>query len=376
MGKIRVSCPFCDGLFEVDEEFRNEEVDCPKCAKPFEIPATGGRGIPVSEEEEYDEDGMEMACPHCDTAFVLPEEYRGELAECVECKELFYIPREGNVGEPIGDEEEEEPAPAQRGRRTAAGIKVEAPQSPLKKTATVVLSRDEVLADGPDAEKGKDGGSKKPARQVSRPKRLKPSIPIKRVTDDGEEEEDEEEGEEEDGPATVVSTPESGLGQLSELERLDAHAKAIAALAEPPDEAAEQVPVVDINQAGKRSADLSGTVGEEEWVGTLPAWVPPLDLARQEKIVYVEEGADPPVFWHYVFTGVPVFAAPAAAVLAARFTDVHPAIWASVSFLLSMICWGIYLARLMPRLSRRVLILTNQRAIMADPSEVVEIDLQ
>lgn len=413
MSKIRVSCPACQGLFELDAEFRGEEVDCPRCQVPFQIPMSGERGIPVPEQDEVREETViDMSCPYCRTSFALPREYRGELAECVECRKLFLIPMTGNVGEPADDEDlppSEVPGPGTKIQHDGASSRTSGIRSgtgggsPGKKTATVVLSRDEIVGDlndlgkraprpAPAASGGKSpasssvtsGGTSStpspapvaspaasgekspvPSSPSSAPRRLKPSIPIRRVSGVAGSDAEMEEADENSDSAAESADP-------------DAHAKALAALYEPPDPGIASAPVVDISQAGRKQdtlhdippMDLHG----HELAGRLPFWVPSLDLAKKEHLIYVEEGAEPACGKHYVLTGIPVLLTPLA-VIAAAVSDVHPAIWASIGFLISLICWGTYISRFIPRLYRRVLILTNERAIMADSSEVVEVDL-
>ena len=57
------------------------------------------------------------------------------------------------------------------------------------------------------------------------------------------------------------------------------------------------------------------------------------------------------------------------------YLHLHPAAAAAICFVPGLICCGIAIARMVPVLSRKVLILTNFRVIMADPFEVVDIDL-
>lgn len=104
----------------------------------------------------------------------------------------------------------------------------------------------------------------------------------------------------------------------------------------------------------------------------LPPWMPPLDFEKREKIVEFEEGAEPALLRIKIITLVPVLLIPTAAVLS---WFMHPAAAAAIGFVPGLICWGLSTTKLIPVLGRKVIVLTNFRVIMADPNEVVDIDL-
>jgi hypothetical protein len=104
----------------------------------------------------------------------------------------------------------------------------------------------------------------------------------------------------------------------------------------------------------------------------MPPWVPRIDLEREESIVEFEPGAETSLVPYYILTGVPVFLIPIAVILG---HFIHPAAATSICFLLALGCWGVFAAVKLPTLRRKILILTTERAIMADPHEVVDIDI-
>ncbi len=105
----------------------------------------------------------------------------------------------------------------------------------------------------------------------------------------------------------------------------------------------------------------------------LPEWMPPLDFEKREKIVEFEAGAEPTFLKIKVITLVPVLLIPVAVGLSQDL--LHPAVAAAGAFVLALVCWGLSAVKLLPVFGRKVIILTNFRVIMADPSEVVDIDL-
>jgi hypothetical protein len=226
---------------------------------------------------------------------------------------VFLIPGEGERGQAVVPAPAAAAAPAEVERPAVAPVSVEPPTA--RRSATVFLSRKEVLD---QAEKA----------QRERMERLAQPSGIRR------------QGAEAAEPSAAVTEVETPGHR----------------------------PVIDLHTA----AVLEPVAGRGIRRSELPEWMPPLDFEKREKIVEFEAGAEPPLLSLKVATLVPVLLLPVAAVLGRL---LHPAAAAAICFVPGLVCWGLSTTRLIPVLGRKVIILTNFRVIMADPSEVVDIDL-
>ncbi|MBN2450875.1 MAG: hypothetical protein JXR77_10830 [Lentisphaeria bacterium] len=321
--KARVRCPGCERVFEFDPENRGYATTCPKCETEFIIPEEGIEGIP----REDIEGTLDVTCPHCRTMFLLPEEHVGEMAECAECHGVFLIPEHGGLGQVVRDDQGEEPEPVvpEKAPPRPSSQPVTEPflgrpstleeTAQLRRTATVFLSRKEVL----------DKATKAQRESVTRLARP------------------------EESPAAAAGGGDDGYGEV-----MSPFARGVIELKTDP-----VFEPTDIRMV--RRSDL-------------PDWMPPLDFGRREKIVEYEEGAERSLSMHRLLTAVPVLLIPVAALLS-LVEGVHPAMAGAFCFVAGLACWGVHAVKLLPRLCRRVLILTNFRVIMADTHEVVDIDL-
>ena len=309
-GKSRVRCPGCGRVFEFDEDNRGFATRCPKCEAEFMIPDEGMDGIPL--KERPDDGTFDINCPKCNTLFVLAQEYRGEIADCAECHSIFQIPQTGSVGVLVEDDGAAAEARFDEPEMQAAETSLD-DMGALRRTATVFLSRKEVLDSAAQHERGAAGTP--PGTSG--------------IRGGGDSTDDEQYG--------LVDGPE--LRGAFELNT------------DPVFEPAHAL--------GVRRSDL-------------PEWLPPIGFEKREKIVEFEEGAVPPQVLHRLVTFLPLLLIPLAGWLG---SVVHPAMAGASCFLAGLACWGLYVAKLLPPLSRKVIVLTNYRAIMADPHEVVDIDL-
>lgn len=311
INKARVKCPGCARLFEFDDENRGCVTKCPKCECDFLIPEEGTDGVLLGTSD----DSFDIVCPHCHTEFVLPDEYRGEAADCAECHRVFLIPIEGKQGLLM---DEDSAAPASSAKAPAAATR-EPPVQELpvqRRPATVFLSRKEVLD---QAEKA----------QRERMARLAQPRGIRRAGS-------------EPNAAFPDSADEAAVGGRG---------------------------VIDLKTTPTLDPASSRSVRRSE----LPDWMPPLDFEKRERIVEFEAGAEPALLRVKVITLIPVLLIPVAALLVHY--GVHPAAAAAAAFVPGLACWGLSVVKLLPALGRKVIILTNFRVIMADPNEVVDIDL-
>lgn len=298
-------------------------VKCPGCARLFEF--------------DDENRGCVTKCPKCECDFLIPEEgtdgvLLGTGDECFDivcphCHTEFVLPNEyrGEAADcaqchgvfvipPEGKDGipvAEEPLLPTPAARMSPAQEL----AQQRRTATVFLSRKEVLD---QAEK----------EQRARMERLAQPRGIRRGGDE---------------PATPAPTFEAE--------------PAIGARG-----------VIDLKTAAAFEPATARGVRRSE----LPEWMPPLDFEKREKIVEFEAGAEPSLLKINATTLVPVLLVPLAAVLSGY---MHPAAAAAVTFVPALICWGLSAVRLLPVLGRKVIILTNFRVIMADPHEVVDIDL-
>jgi hypothetical protein len=310
ISKARVKCPGCRRLFEFDDENRGCATKCPKCQCDFLIPEEGTDGALLGVGSEC----FDIVCPHCETEFVLPNEYRGEIADCAECHGVFFIPEEGSQGVPADEE-------MGAGQGAAAGVPdadrartpVAVDTSAQRRSATVFLSRKEVLDQAEKAQRERMG-------------RLAQPSGIQRA-----------------GEAPAEGEPESSPGPSGQA-------------------------VIEL----KTTPVLEPVMGRAIRRSELPDWLPPLDFEKREKIVEFEPGAEPPMGVLKLVALVPVLLIPVAAILA---LFMHPAAAAAICFVPGLVCWGVMAARLLPVFGRKAIILSNFRVIMADPFEVVDIDL-
>lgn len=305
-------------------------VRCPGCRRIFECD-TDSRGcatkcpkcacdflVPESGDEGVllttGDDSFDIVCPHCRTEFVLPSEYRGEIADCAECHGIFIIPPEGSIGQPVAAA----PAAPAAAAPAPAAEPEPAPTAALpeasvpRRSATVFLSRKEVLDQAERA-------------QRERMERLAQPQGIQRQA----------------APSPQAAAPEPAPAGRGVID-------------------IRTSPVLEpLPARGLRRSEL-------------PDWLPALDFEKREKIIEFEEGAAPSMRWIKACTLVPVVLVPLAAVLGAA---IHPAAAAAVCFVPALVFWGLAVCRMLPVIGHKVIILTNFRVIMADSTEVVDIDL-
>ena len=49
MADLNFDCPHCGQNLTTDESISGEQIDCPNCSKPFEIPKPGEQNVTVIE---------------------------------------------------------------------------------------------------------------------------------------------------------------------------------------------------------------------------------------------------------------------------------------------------------------------------------------
>lgn len=296
-------------------------VKCPGCARLFEF--------------DDENRGCATKCPKCECDFLIPEEGTdGVLLStgddcfdivCPHCHTEFVLPNEYR-GETADCAECHRvfaiPVEGKQGlpvdEKAVAAVPAAAPQvqePQQRRTATVFLSRKEVLD---QAEKA----------QRERMQRLVQPRGIQRA---GSE------------PAATVSGFDGGA-------------------------AASGRGVIDLKTVPASDPASARGVRRSE----LPDWMPPLDFEKRERIVEFEAGAEPALLKIKAVTLLPVLLIPVGVVLGLY---MHPAAAAAIAFVPALVCWGLSAVKLLPVLGRKVIILTNFRVIMADPGEVVDIDL-
>jgi len=305
--KARVTCPGCQRLFEFEGDSRGCATTCPKCQCDFLIPEEGSEGLLLSIGGEC----FDIVCPHCQTEFVLPNEYRGEVADCAECHGVFSIPEEGSQGVPVDEAATVAAGGAATPAPSGTATLLPTDAGPHRRSATVFLSRKEVLDQAEKAQRERMG-------------RLAQPTGIQRGA------------------------------QAGQAEAMDPTGR----------------PSTDL----KTSPVLEPVMGRAIRRSELPDWLPPLDFEKREKIIEYEPAAEPPTTALKITILAPVLLSPVAAVLVG-YLHVHPAAAAALCFVPGLVCWGIAALRLLPVLARKAIILTNFRVIMADPFEVVDIDL-
>jgi hypothetical protein len=297
-------------------------VKCPGCARLFEL--------------DDENRGCVTKCPKCECDFLIPEEgtdgvLLGTGDDCFDiicphCHTEFVLPNEyrGEAADCaechrvfVIPAEGKHGLPAEEEAPPAPAVKAPPVQDPQqqRRSATVFLSRKEVLD---QAEKA----------QRERMERLVQPRGIHRAGSD---------------PAVAASGFEGGA---------DASGRG----------------VIDL----KTSAAFEPAAARGVRRSELPDWMPPLDFEKREKIVEFEAGTEPSLAKIKAATLIPVLLIPAGTVLGHY---IHPAAAAAIAFVPGLICWGLAAVKLLPVLGRKVLILTNFRVIMADPNEVVDIDL-
>jgi hypothetical protein len=298
-------------------------VKCPGCARLFEF--------------DDENRGCVTKCPKCECDFLIPEEGADGVLlgtgddcfdlVCPHCHTEFVLPNEyrGETADcaechrvfAIPPEGKFGLAVDEVAAAPVPAVKAPQAQEPLqpRRTATVFLSRKEVLD---QAEKA----------QRERMERLAQPRGIQRA-----------------GSAPLAADPVAD--DLSEAGGRG---------------------VIDLKTAPAFDAASTRGVRRSE----LPDWMPPLDFEKREKIVEFEAGAEPALLQIKVVTLVPILLIPVAAVLSQY---IHVAAAVAIAFVPALACWGLTTVKFLPALGRKVIILTNFRVIMADPSEVVDIDL-
>ena len=67
MADLNFDCPHCGQNLTTDESISGEQIDCPKCSKPFEIPKPGEQNVTVIEypppKEEPKSDAKKYSVP-------------------------------------------------------------------------------------------------------------------------------------------------------------------------------------------------------------------------------------------------------------------------------------------------------------------------
>ncbi len=102
---INLACPKCQSAFQLGDEFLGMTVQCGSCNSEFII-STDGAAIPVESPN------VEIVCPGCRTTHLIPGDARGAEAECMVCKVSFIVPETGNQGVAVGPAPAAAPSPA------------------------------------------------------------------------------------------------------------------------------------------------------------------------------------------------------------------------------------------------------------------------
>lgn len=364
MDKPRVSCPECGAVFEIQEEYRGEQVDCPKCSVAFLIPLTGSVGVritneqPVPPEAEADS-AFEVSCPHCQTVFEVPGEYRNELAECSECTGVFRIPPTGSQGEIVPEdqlpplEEEPEPppptppptAPSPQAGEFASPPQLQPPteitgtgiqQGPVergtKRTGTVRLSRNAVVGNTMTPQRK----SEEQIRQ-ERQRRKTTGVLYDPVT----------------GEATHQPTADS-------LEADDAEPLLDDAL------------IADASSSRSRSGKRKRK-RKRVRVVTLPTWVQGMELEEDEEIRGCALARRTVGLGQLLVTLLPVLVIPIACFAS---TKMGPPTSAVVFTIVGAAFWGIHALTAFAVQSKKALVVTTDRAILITADEILKVDIE
>ena len=382
MDKPRVSCPECGAVFEIQEEYRGEQVDCPRCAVPFQIPLTGAVGVRISAAPApapaqaqsqppaqaqpqapapADDSTFEVSCPHCQVVFEVPAEYRNELAECSECTGVFRIPPSGSQGEivpddelpPLEEEPEPEPAPPQPAPApspldpfagppqlqppaeiTGTGIQQGTTDRSTKRTGTVRLSRNAVV-----------GNTMTPKRKTEeqmrqeRHRRKQSGVLYDPVT----------------GEAThqPISDPlaDDDVDSLSE------------------DDFIADDSTSDGRAAGKRRKKRKR---KRVRVVTLPTWVQGMELDEDEEIRGCELARKTVSLGQLFVTFLPVLVIPVACFAS---TKMGVSTSAVVFAVVGSAFWGIHALTVFAVQSKKALVVTTDRAILITADEILKVDI-
>lgn len=415
-----VSCPHCDGLFEIEEEYRGEAVDCPKCEAVFRIPLTGtvGEELFGDEIEAFDvttEDAegpsAEVSCPQCQTLFEVPDAYRGEQAECSECSTLFAIPMSGTAGvrveepapppavpqptladalaavveeavgppkaypaptpsqpqgpaEPLAASPSDTVAvpqsalpPALQGQVTESGIEKASIGGTRKKTTTVRLSRSDVVANTM-AQRRKSGEELVADLHSGRAARR--DVP------------DDELDSTTFSPVSSFAPQASSFGASSPIP--PGRVSASGDPSEPMPPGGRMHPMVE-----RRSSSESDESGPKlrkkprhSYQVRVPHWVGDFELLEGEEILDCVSGKKKPSGLHLGLTAVPVFIIPVAVFLSGVLTTVGSS---ALFLVVAGAFWAVYAFLLAPRMTRKALIMTSRRALLIDPRETLQADV-
>lgn len=363
MDKPRVSCPECGAVFEIQEEYRGEEVDCPKCSVLFQIPLTGSVGQRISDGQAapaapVEDAAFEVACPHCRTIFEVPGEYRNELAECSECNGVFRIPATGSQGEVVPEDqlpplepEPEPPPPAPTPSQppalepppqfqppaeiTGTGIQQETVERSTKRTGTVRLSRKAVVGNTMTPQPKSD----EQIRQESE-RRIRSGVFYDPVT----------------GEVThqTISDPIDSDG----IEPLPDDALIVNAASMP-------------SEPGK-STSKGKKKHKRVRVVTLPTWVQGMELEEDEEIRGCALARKTVSFGQLFITLLPVLAIPLACLASIRMGVPTSAI---VFTIVGAAFWGIHALTVFAFQSKKALIVTTERAILITADEILKVDI-
>ena len=97
MGKFNISCPQCQTILEVQDEWAGMETNCPNCQTAFTVPERAPAPVMTAPAENPSPTvapaGFDAKCPHCGTEFEAQAEWEGMETDCPSCGNHFVIAR-------------------------------------------------------------------------------------------------------------------------------------------------------------------------------------------------------------------------------------------------------------------------------------------